>query len=73
MLSPDFSDRSYIAEVMRTRTDPDEAIKAIAKLTLEHESESETDENSGRVVKRVPSAHRMQRGVPSLGGETCVA
>lgn len=50
-MNPDFSERTYTAEVMNTTGDPTEAIKAVCRLTNGPRDESETQEADGRTVK----------------------
>ena len=50
MLNPDFSDRTYTAEVMRAKIDAGEAFKAVLRLTHSPETEVQTDQVTGSTV-----------------------
>lgn len=50
MINPDFSDRTYTAEVMRTKTDPLAALKGVTQLMRQPQPESHLDEATGATV-----------------------
>ena len=75
MLNPDFSDRTYTAEVIRVRTKADDAIRALSRLTYEPNRQLETDENIDAPISIIhaylPSRrqfHRAERLVTSDTG-----
>ena len=50
-MNPDFSDRTYTAEVMKTLSDPSDAVKAILRLTTGPRNECESAERLASVVR----------------------
>lgn len=76
IMNADFSERTYTAEVMKTGTNPADAIKAIGKLTTEPREEIETQDTDGRTVKIVHAFiatkhefHRSPRFVVGADGK----
>ena len=76
MLNPDFSERTYTAEVMKTEATTDEIFKAILRLTIDPEIEDMADERLGCAVKVGHSFlasrrlyHRSSRTVVSGSGQ----
>lgn len=50
MFNPDFSDRTYTAEVIKCNTDGNEVLKTILKLAIEPKTESQNDEVTGSTI-----------------------
>lgn len=76
VLNPDFSDRIYTAEVIRVRTRREEAIRALARLTVEPRREFELADAAATPVKMIhayfPSRRqffRVERVITSDTGE----
>ena len=51
MLNPDFTDRTYVAEVLKTRTDGGGAFDSIAKLTINAESAIERADTAAPPIR----------------------
>ena len=74
MLNPDFSDRTYTAEVLKTNGKPTDALKAILKLTQGPKTEEEVKEGENLVrlvhcfLPSVREYHRFPRTVTLENG-----
>jgi hypothetical protein len=73
MQNADFSDRTYTAEVMKTKTDGNEAFKAILRLTLNAETESQTDHFTDSTVKVCHAFLSSKRELHRLSGTITLA
>jgi hypothetical protein len=76
MLNPDFSDRTYTAEVIRVRTHHDEAVRALSRLTIEprpaFEPADRVDSSINVIHAYFPSRrqfHRVERFVTADSGQ----
>jgi hypothetical protein len=75
-MNPDFSDRTYTAEVMKVALDPDEALKTICRLTTGPRNELKFEETDGRIVRIIHTFaaserpfHRIPRRVVGPDGQ----
>ncbi len=75
MIAPDFSERTYTAEVLRVRSGPLEVVKTLCGMLKDVKSEDSPDADEGLVgichgfVASLRDYHRYPRTVTSAGGD----